>query len=326
MTTTHCRAPAIIALDWGTSSLRAALVMADGGVVEQVEQPWGIRHLPPGRFAAALAGVAGGWRTQWPDVPIIAAGMIGSRQGWCEVPYVECPADPAALARGLVSFDTGDGRIWIVPGVMQRGPLPNVLRGEETQLCGALATGAVPAETALVILPGTHSKWVVVEEGRLVRFETFMTGELFAVLRDHSLLGVPAREAGESADDGDTQAAAFRHGLATARDAGAAGVAGRLFTARSLVLTGELPAAVSLDYLSGLLIGEEIRGAFAGLGGRPRMPVALVGTAGLCQRYREGLDVFGAGTVTTVGDTAIAGLWTIARAAGLLDSETATHD
>lgn len=328
--------PALIGLDWGTSSLRGYLFAGDGRVSESLAEPWGIQHLPAGGFPAAFRGLVGAWQQQWPDLPVLAAGMVGSRQGWREVPYVDCPADVEAIARGLLAFDSEAGRIHLVPGVIERGPLPNVLRGEETQVVGALARGRAFAADSLVVLPGTHAKWVQVRDGRIIGFETFMTGELFAVLREHSLLGRPAREAvatpiDATPIDAPAREAAFARGLAVARYSGPAGIAGRLFTTRSLYLTGELPPAATLDYLSGLLVGEEIRSASAGHraasqeagpGGRPLPPIVLIGEPLLCERYREAFAAFGVTQVDVVSDSAAAGLWQVAREAGLVSADS----
>ena len=315
--------PALIGLDWGTSSLRGHLVAADGSVINTIRQPWGIQHLPSGGYAEAYRGVTGTWLSRRPNLPVLASGMVGSRQGWREAAYVDCPADAASLASGLLRFDTGTGPLAIVPGLMQRGRLPEVMRGEETQVIGALAADPALAARALFILPGTHSKWAVVRAGRIERFQTFMTGELFALLRDHSLLGRPAREAaptGAAAAPHTFDAAAFRQGVTVAHDSGPSGIAGRLFTTRSLWLAGDLPAAASLDYLSGLLVGEEIRSGLAARDGEPLPPLVLSGEAALCDRYREALGIFGVTDVRVLGDTAAAGLWTIAAAAGLVSA------
>ncbi len=315
--------PAAIGLDWGTSSLRGYLLAADGAVVESIAKPWGIQHLPAGGFAGAFQEVMAAWHGRDRTVrslPVVAAGMVGSRQGWREVPYVDCPADAAAIARGVLPFDSEAGRIHLVPGVIQRGPLPNVLRGEETQILGALACDPDLAAESLVVLPGTHSKWVRVQAGRITGFDTFMTGELFAILREHSLLGKPAGEAGADAINAAAKAEAFARGLAVARESGARGIAGRLFTTRSLYLTGELPPAATLDYLSGLLVGEEIRSAVAGHGGGHLPPLVLIGDGALCGRYLEAVVAFGVTQARVLGDSAAAGLWQVATAAELVSA------
>lgn len=312
--------PHLIGLDWGTSSLRAQLFDDQGTVLETRSRPWGIMHVPDGDFAAAYRTLVGDWREAQPNLPAIACGMVGSRGGWREVPYAECPADVHSLAAGLLRLDTGCGELHLVPGVMQRGDLPNVLRGEETQVFGALELEPDLSAEALLVLPGTHSKWVRVRDGRLTDFATYMTGELFAVLHEHSILGRPASEAGPAAS-----AEAFRLGLTTARDAGAEGLFGRLFTARSRVLAGELGAAHSLDYLSGLLIGEELRSQVAALKGAPCPPLVLIGDAALCQRYRDALALFDIHQVRLLEQATRAGLWRLAQAAGLLPTSGGSH-
>jgi 2-dehydro-3-deoxygalactonokinase len=307
--------PALIGLDWGTSALRAYLIVRDGGVIERRAKPWGIQHLPAGGYAAAFETVAGDWRGRWPDLPVVAAGMVGSRTGWREVPYVECPADVAAIAAGVVPFESECGLIHLVPGVMQGGASPDVMRGEEAQIVGALAREPALAGDALVILPGTHCKWARVADGRITTFTTYLTGELFAMLRDHSIVGRPARDATGGTDA--SHAAAFRRGLDVARSSGAAGIAGKLFTTRSLFLCGEIAAPDTLDYLSGLLVGEELRSALAALGGRCP-PAVLVGDATLCSRYREAFAAFGIGDVRSLDETGPTGLWRLAWAAGLV--------
>lgn len=309
--------PALIGLDWGTSSLRGYLLSMDGSVLAAVTRPWGIQHLPAGGFPEAFTAVTGAWRSRDPALPVVAAGMVGSRQGWREVPYVECPADAAAIAHGMVPFAAEVGLIRLVPGVIQRSPLPNVLRGEETQIMGALTGEPGLVDDSLIVLPGTHSKWVTIRSGRITSFDTYMTGELFAILRDHSLLGRPAREAADDHADAATKAAAFQRGIALALESGPAGVGSRLFTARSLYLTGELRPEVTLDYLSGLIVGEEVLGALAARRGESFPPLALIGDPGLCAKYHQALTACGVADARLLGDSAAAGIQQIALAAGL---------
>ncbi|WP_286789134.1 MULTISPECIES: 2-dehydro-3-deoxygalactonokinase [unclassified Pseudomonas] len=313
--------PRLIGLDWGTSSLRAYLLGDNGQILDTRSQPWGILHTPEGDFAKAFRELVGDWRAQWPSVPAIAAGMIGSRQGWREVPYVDCPADVGSLAKGLLTFDSGCGELSLIPGVMQRGALPNVLRGEETQIFGALELEPALADHALLVLPGTHSKWATIRGSRLDHFSTYMTGELFAVLREHSILGRPAREEGsEPSND------AFMRGLTNARESGAEGVIGRLFTTRSLFLAGDLPARHSLDYLSGLLIGEELRSVVASLKGAVCPPLVLIGDPALCRRYQDALAFFEITDVRLLEQATRTGLWRIACAAGLVTAATPSQE
>jgi len=301
----------LIALDWGTSSLRAHLLGEGGALIEERRRPWGLLHLPEGGFAAALKGVAGDWIEAMPDMPLIASGMVGSAQGWREAPYAGCPADAAALAAQLLRFEAMPGAmLHIVPGVRLAGARPDVMRGEETQVAGLLASQPALAERAQLVMPGTHSKWVQVQAGRIVDFHTYMTGELFALLREHSILGRPAREAGgaEASDE------AFDRGVAAVRAAGAAGATALLFSARALVLAGQLRAGDSLDYLSGLLLGEELRCA---LSGDDDVQPVLVGDVALCARYQRALALFGRNAQMAGEGAAAAGLWQIATRAGL---------
>ena len=312
--------PAVIGLDWGTSSLRAYLYGSDGMVLDRRARPWGIQHLPEGGYAAAFRGIAGDWRDQWPAVSVLAAGMVGSRQGWREVPYVACPADSETIAAGIVAFDTECGRLHLVPGISQAGDAPDVMRGEEAQIVGAVAREPALSKESLLVLPGTHCKWARIRDGRVVRFTTYLTGELFAMLRDHSIIGRPARDAAKDAVSVAQAAsgAGFSRGVRTVRDGGIAGITGKLFTTRSLYLAGDLEVADTLDYLSGLLIGEELRSVRAGLGDARWPPCVLLGEPALCGRYREALVEFGAEDVRSLDDTGPAGLWQIAVAAGLV--------
>jgi 2-dehydro-3-deoxygalactonokinase len=304
----------LIALDWGTSSLRAYRLGAGGAVLESRQRPWGILHLPepaPAGFEAALRGIAGDWIDAAPGAPLLACGMVGSAQGWAKVPYVDTPADAVDLSARLQRIQRPDAApLQVVPGVRCPGERPDVMRGEETQVVGALASMPALAAGSQLLLPGTHSKWVEACDGRITGFRTCMTGELYAVLKEHSILGRPAREAAtaaaddEGAFDGGVQAARGREPLAT-----------QLFAVRTLVLEGRLAAAHSLDYLSGLLIGDELR-AMSGAIQRDA-PLALVGEPALCARYRCALAAFGRADVPVVDGAAPAGLWALARSAGL---------
>jgi 2-dehydro-3-deoxygalactonokinase len=304
----------LVALDWGTTALRAYLLGEGGGVLEQRAQPWGILHLPKGGFSAALQGIAGDWLSATPGVPLIACGMVGSAQGWREAPYMPCPASADSLVSGLAVFDVGGGaRLHIVPGV--RNERPDVMRGEETQVVGALALAPQLSARATLLMPGTHSKWVELRDGRIDDFRTYMTGELFAVLRDHSILGHPARAAvaaqGVSFDAFDRGVhAVMRQGSATPL----------LFSTRTLVLTGQLPAEQSLDYLSGLLIGDELRCALPkalALPSATETALVLIGEDALCARYRRALNLHCMTGPQLLSNTAVAGLWHIAQRAGL---------
>lgn len=302
--------PALIALDWGTSSLRAYLMDARGGILDRAQSPMGIMKVGAAGFAAAFDAIAGTWRDRWPDLPAVAAGMVGSTQGWVEAPYVRCPAELGNLA---VLTEVPERNLHIVPGLMLGGEeAPDVMRGEETQIVGALSLRPELTGHARMVLPGTHSKWARIASARIETFATYMTGEVFAVLRDHSILGRFARE-GAPAPDAAEAREAFLRGLDAARSE--EGIAALLFSARSLVLTGALSPGASLDYLSGLLIGEELRSALDD----PTEPLVLIGDPALSVRYRIALDRFGVLNVVEIEDAAATGLWCLAVAAGLVD-------
>ncbi len=296
----------LIGLDWGTSSLRAYRL--DAGTVAEVRaRPWGIRQLPEGGFDAALAEVTAGW----PALPRLACGMVGSRNGWCEVPYLELPTDAVTVGRALHVFVAGDGRaLHLVPG-LRNAQGPDVMRGEETQLFGAMARDPALAAHATVVLPGTHSKWASVRDGAVVDFSTAMTGELFALLLRHSILHADSDEGAPAPD-------AFARGVLAARDSGAAGGLSRLFSARALMLDGMLAPASVPDYLSGLLLGEELRAQIASGRFRIDAPIQLIGDAALCARYREAAAHFDLSFARPWVDVVADGLWQLAVAAGLV--------
>jgi 2-dehydro-3-deoxygalactonokinase len=311
---------ALIGLDWGTTALRAYLLSADGAVLDARASSAGIMNLPAGGFDEVFDTTCGAWLAAHPALPVIAAGMVGSAQGWLEAPYVPVPADATALVQGIVRVRTSSGHaVNIVPGVLADGTLPNVMRGEETQIFGALAdeTAQQPEPAgALIGLPGTHAKWAFVSQGRIERFYTFMTGETFGALRDHTILGRTMRPS----EQHDT--ASFLRGVVTAKDSGHAGMLATIFSTRTLGLTGQLKPEQQADYLSGLLIGHELRGLNEVLA-REQSALAgktlrLIGNDALCARYRIALAQFGCHDAPTVAQATERGLHRIARQAGLI--------
>jgi 2-dehydro-3-deoxygalactonokinase len=306
----------LIGLDWGTSSLRAYRVGCGGAVLERRSREAGVLKVERGDFAGALSAAAGDWLRADDGLPVVAAGMVGSRQGWREVPYVPCPAGLAELAGALATVAGPDGRtVWLVPGLVQAAAgFPDVMRGEETQILGALSTPPEDAPRCFV-LPGTHSKWAWCAHGRVEGFATYMTGEVYDVLARHSILG--RLMAGDHGHD----AEAFAHGVARAR-ASAGAPPGQLlrdlFSARTLGLMAELPAEGLSSYLSGLLIGAE---AAAALTDTPADHVTILGADALSARYAEAIAAMGARAEIGDADAAARGLHAIARAAGLIEEK-----
>jgi len=259
----------MIGVDWGTTSFRAYRLAADGKVLEARSAPRGILSMEKQDFSAVLKEQIAGW----PDDLVLMCGMVGSRQGWKEVPYVNCPAGPSEIAAQMESVRPG---VWIVPGLscIDASGVPDVMRGEETQLIGV--ADSLPAE-ALVCLPGTHSKWARVRSGTIEGFSTFFTGELYAVLRDHSLLG-------RMMENGPPDAAAFSEGIARSGEDG--GLLHHLFGVRTRGLFGELRGQAAPSYLSGLLIGHELRAS-------ARDRIHLVGAPELVALYAQGAELLG---------------------------------
>ena len=303
--------PSLIALDWGTSSMRAYLLGQKGEVLEERSEPWGIMNVPNGDFSKAYDTVVGGWKKTFPYLKAITAGMIGSTSGWKEAPYCQTPAGSEELADKMAYLAEAD--LYIIPGIASFNDRPNVMRGEETQIAGALQLDPSLEKESLIVMPGTHSKWVNIHEGKVISFDTYMTGEIFSVLSQHTILGRPSQDCGKKASPDDAEKA-FNTGVQTARES-KKGVSPLLFSTRANFLAGKLKPEATLDYLSGLLIGEEIRcGLFNGLPGQ----ITLIGNEALCKRYLRVLDIFEVSSeVKTVTDAAQAGLWRIANRAGL---------
>ncbi|MBD0275457.1 MAG: 2-dehydro-3-deoxygalactonokinase, partial [Acetobacteraceae bacterium] len=243
----------MIGVDWGTTSFRAYRLDGAGAVLEQRESAQGILSVPEGGFPAVLDAAIRPWLDAGEEL-VLLCGMIGSRQGWKEAPYLPCPAGPAEIAAAMVPLPfPGAARCLLVPGLTARGPegVPDVMRGEETKLIGLL--DELGDETATLCLPGTHSKWARLEGGRIAGFVTRMTGETRAVLLGHSILGRLSAPTRDPSDE------AFKRGLRRSRDRG--GLLHHLFGTRALGLMGELAPEETDDYLSGLLIGHEVRAA-----------------------------------------------------------------
>lgn len=301
---------ALIAADWGTTSLRAWRLDRTGAIAERRRGPLGIMHVADAGFGAALHGLIGDWLDA-SAAPVLMAGMIGSRQGWVEAPYAPCPAGLTSISRELVAV-SDNPRIRIVPGICIRSAgAPDVARGEETQILGLDAAG-----TTLAILPGTHSKWAWIEDGDIQWFTTFLTGELYGVLRQHSILGrlMEDREQGGDIPDG------FTAGLDDVMAQDGPGPLQALFAARTRGLFGDLRADELPGYLSGILIGSEIKEALRAIRRRAEVPAAawLIGADTLVPLYAHALRRAGIDTHLAGEECTARGLFRIAQAAGLV--------
>jgi len=311
--------PCLIALDWGTSNLRASLLDSGGAVLDTRSAAAGVMSVPERRFAEALLALCGDWLSAHPHCACIASGMVGSRQGWVEAPYVDCPAGLAEAAAQLVRVAFGDGgrhTLHIVPGLRCVGADDgqiDVMRGEETQLWGA----GLPAGSCCV-LPGTHSKWAWIGEAeRVLGFQTHMTGELYALLTQHSILG---RLMDLSAAAPPSAPAHFDDGVRLGLQQHAH-LLHTLFAARTAGLMGQRAAAELPHFLSGLLIGAEVASALDGSGGRrdaqATAAVTLLGDGALCDRYARALALAGLAVRQAPLDATARGQWRVATAAGL---------
>lgn len=287
----------LVGVDWGTSNLRVMRIAEGGAVLDSRSDPRGAGGLAPDQFHSVLQEVAGDWLTQGP--PVLVSGMAGARGRWREMAYLPCPAGVANLASAVTSPDDAP-HVRIVPGVavFEDGLLQDVVRGEETQVFGLDAP-----DDAVVVGPGTHSKWIRTAGGRITGFRTFVTGELFAAIRTGTILGA---DMGDPGVDDDAFAAGVQRAL---RDPA---VTAALFSVRVEGLAGRLSPASSADYLSGLLIGAEVA-AQVDANGRP---VILIGAEALCNRYAAALALGGFHDVR-IADGAAAtakGLWRIHEA------------
>lgn len=293
----------LIGLDWGTTSCRAYLVGADGSVLERVADGPGILKVEGGAFGVALDAMVGRWDAR---LPVILSGMIGSRQGWREAPYAQCPAGAGDIVRALVRIDHAGRAVALAPGLsVENDAMPDVMRGEEAQILGALALSG--RDSAMFLLPGTHSKWAVVADGRIVSFRTFMTGEVFGALKEHTILGRLMQD-GASVEG-------FARGVREGAALGSAGaLLNRAFATRTYGLMDRLSADALADYLSGLLIGAEVAEATR----QTKGAVTIIASPALAQRYADALRLMGYESTLAPENCVAAGHWQLARAAGLI--------
>ena len=275
----------LIAIDWGTTNRRVFALGPDGAVLDRIADGLGILSVTD--FPAEIAAL----RARFGDAPMLLSGMIGSNRGWIEAPYVPCPAGFGALSRGLVRVEGAA----IVPGVRD---IEDVMRGEEVQLLGAVAAGLMPRD-GTACLPGTHAKWARIERGAISGFRTVMTGEMFALLKRHSILSAQLQSPVQVGP-------AFVEGVQRALDEGE--LLADLFTIRARALLGGIEDPAS--YASGLLIGSDVA---IGLSTVDDGPVALIGDPALTALYAAALEEADCESIQIDGETAfLAGIHAIA--------------
>ena len=295
--------PAFIGIDWGTTHRRASLIGTDGTLLSERADGEGALSCA-GRFRASLEALVAGWPQADASLPVVMAGMVGSAIGWQAVPYLPGETPLPELARHLVRVGEApaDRRWSIAPGYCLRGPTDvDVMRGEETQLYGALQLLGAEASDGCYVLPGTHSKWVRLHRGRITELRTYMTGELFALLRQHGTLASAMQATGADAAAGLQHANVaddpeFLRGVAVA--ASGPVLTHALFGARARVVTGALAPAAAAAYVSGLLIGAEwadaqrleSRGEPVRVIGEPALAILHAACAHHHGRHLESLD------------------------------------
>ncbi len=289
----------LLAVDWGTSSLRGALLNSEGVVLEKRAFPQGILQVAHGQFQHVFEQRFGDWISN--DTLSLISGMAGSRQGWREAHYCPFPSGFLDIAQHLQWIDKD--RIGIVPGLSTwNDDTPDVMRGEEIQIFGALSAQQI--QSAQFVLPGTHSKWAQVLNGKIEAFKTFMTGEFYALLSQHSIL------AKTCLPDAPLKKDVFLDGVMQSQKPG--GLLHHAFSARSLALFEKLNPAQSSSYISGLLIGEEIKSAKTNTKDEGT-PLYILGNGQLTQRYGFAMEALGISATALADEVTWTGLWALAH-------------
>ena len=306
MTRSNWTDGSLIALDWGTTNVRAALLDNQGQLLDERRGESGVGSFSKEQFAGRFDELSAGW----PVVPVIAAGMVGSRQGWQEADYLPCPASTDDLANALTTFDHSGRTISIIPGIkLDDGNRFDVMRGEESQLAGHLISE--PEFTGIIVMPGTHSKWVHLDDGKIVSFRTYMTGEIFEAISDHTILRHSV-----TAPDGPNH---YFSEKVTALVQNGGSIEGDIFGLRARHLLDNCDAGRLRQELSALLIMAELRAGqmdgFA-LGDE----VILIGAEELTAFYETALSALGKKSRRIKGTTLVwPALFELARRAGLVE-------
>ena len=304
--------PFLIALDWGSTRFRGWLLDPNGIEIDKIDEEFGILKINNSQYLDVFEKYLGSWIEEHGSIPIIAAGMIGSRQGWKEAPYLNCPAGPEQLAKNLTYFKINSKLIKntlsmaIVPGIQYfENGIPDVMRGEETQIAGLLWS---QHQVGLCILPGTHSKWVFTNRGRIESFTTFMTGEIFSLVEKHSI--VNRLMVGKSFSREDFLSGC-NHSLNSSY-----GFLKQIFSARTMVLFEKVKPKGIHSYLSGIVIGNEIKDGLENHYNNTRYKnntIILNGEYSLCNLYKIAFEMAGIKVKLEKKNLLAKGLYQIAK-------------
>lgn len=300
----------MIGLDWGTTSFRAFLIDQDGHVLDQKTNENGILAVPNNDFEGVLISAIKAWLDQHPALPIVASGMITSRNGWLETPYLSLPANINDFANALTPLTlSNDMVIHFITGASYKNEndVPDIMRGEETQIIGEIEA----SDNEIFLLPGTHSKWAITQDEKIISFTSFMTGEVYAALKEHTILGALMKECSSLNDD------AFLKGVLMQQKQDIS-ILHQIFTTRTLALFDKLENEDIADYLSGLLIGEEIKSALNQYDANKETIIKIIGRGDLAVRYARALDAFGLNYKIINDEVTAMGHYKIAKKAGLL--------
>ncbi|CAJ0817931.1 2-dehydro-3-deoxygalactonokinase [Ralstonia flaminis] len=305
---TDAVAPALVAVDWGTSSFRAAIVRADGTILRSMSAGKGIAKIPGRDFSQAFRQLLSSWEAELASLPIYLCGMVGSRQGWVETTYQECPAGFEDIARGTTRCKIDGMELRFIPGLHRYDNVAghDVMRGEETQVIGGMTLG----RERIVVTPGTHSKWILTEGQSVRHFRTFMTGDIFAAMRGHTILAHSMDEGSTLASPGEVS---FEQGVRQGFRTNA--LMGELFSVRTRSLFSE-PGFHAASYLSGLLIGSEFASGVALYPAATREGVTVIGSAALMPFYVRAAQCLGIDTEVVDGEASVLGCYRLARLNG----------
>jgi 2-dehydro-3-deoxygalactonokinase len=305
----------LVCIDWGTSSLRAYLINKDGNILEERTFPWGVKQLPfnlatrEDSFKETFKSICQDWISN-KSVHVMICGMATSAMGWKETPYIPCPAVLNDVAEGMTTFEVDGTPVHLISGLVSNVKTPDVMRGEETQIFGTIDTKVL--EDKLICLPGTHSKWAVIEQSEVVDFTTFMTGEVFDILCQHSIL----LDADNLAADFDEMA--FMQGVKVNNNND--NLLSTIFSTRSLNLRGMIDNDQKHSYLSGLIIGNEINQVKKYIKEHAQHKhITLIGNGKLCQLYLNAINVLMPDiNINTDEYAAVTGMLNMANTKGLL--------